>query len=70
VEPPTISDTQSLEQLQPIQDESGNWKMSWAVHDLTPEEIQIKKEYEEYLKIKYETELAQMLAGSGSINNT
>ena len=46
-EPPEISDSQTLEQPQAIQDEFGNWILSWSVRDLTPEEIQLRKEFEE-----------------------
>jgi hypothetical protein len=37
---PSIPSTQVAEMQPPVQDESGNWKMAWAVRDLTQDEIQ------------------------------
>lgn len=44
VEPPEFNaETQLVQMLTPVQDESGNWKMAWAIRDLTAEEIEYKK---------------------------
>lgn len=39
--PPFDHKTQVCESSQPIQDESGNWKMNWIIRDATPEEIEV-----------------------------
>lgn len=44
VQPPPTIETQTIEMLPPVQDESGKWKMVWAIRDLTPEEIQATQE--------------------------
>ena len=47
VQPPEVSETQVYESGNPIKDELGNWKITWTVRDLTAEEIQSRKEFEE-----------------------
>ena len=47
---------QTLEQPQAIQDESGNWILSWPVRDLTSEEIQARKDYEDQRQRQKEQE--------------
>lgn len=47
VQPPEVTETQVYEQSNPIQDELGNWKMTWPVRELTPEEIQSNKDFAE-----------------------
>lgn len=56
VESPEIGDNQTLEQPQAIQDESGNWILSWPVRDLTSEEIQARKDYEDQRQRQKEQE--------------
>lgn len=46
VESPEITDSQ-LNESSPIQDEFGNWALSWTIRDLTAEEVQARKDYED-----------------------
>ena len=41
---PTV---QHCSEAAPAQDEAGNWKMVWSVRDLTAEEIQQRKDFDE-----------------------
>jgi hypothetical protein len=47
---PSVLSTQVAEILPPVQDETGDWKMAWAVRDLTAEEIQARKDFEERMQ--------------------
>lgn len=48
VKAPNINaETQLVEMLPPIQDETGLWKMAWNIRELTPEEIQSNKDFAE-----------------------
>lgn len=50
VNPPSSTETQSVEIGVPAQDEAGKWKMTWIIRDLTPEEIQAIKDYKEQMQ--------------------
>jgi len=65
IDPPSITENQSVGLGVPVQDESGKWKTTWTVNDLTPEEIQARKDWEDQMQREME---ARMNPGSDQIN--
>ena len=49
---------QRCSEAAPVQDEAGNWKMVWSVRDLTAEEIQQRKDFDERTRKEREARMS------------